>query len=87
VVARDLRAITAFIKANPGLTSVTCTGSTSGIPAKSTDQALATARATNACNIVKRLVPGVTTFISTITGQGVGQFHRAVIITGQGIRP
>jgi uncharacterized repeat protein (TIGR02543 family) len=87
VVARDLRAITAFIKANPGLTSVTCTGSTSGVPAKSTDQALATARATNACNIVKRLVPGVTTSISTITGQGVGQFHRAVIITGQGSRP
>ncbi len=87
VVARDLRAITAFIKANPGLTSVTCTGSTSGIPAKSTDQALATARATNACNIVKRLVPGITTSISTITGQGVGQFHRAVIITGQGTRP
>lgn len=87
VVARDLRAITAFIKANPGLTSVTCTGSTSGVPAKSTDQALATARATNACNIVKRLVPGVTTSISTITGQGVGQFHRAVIITGQGTRP
>jgi hypothetical protein len=87
VVARDLRAITAFINANPGLTSITCTGSTSGIPAKSTDQALATARATNACNIVKRLVPGITTSISTITGQGVGQFHRAVIITGQGIRP
>jgi hypothetical protein len=87
VVARDLRAITAFIKANPGLTSVTCTGSTSGIPAKSTDRALATARATNACNIVKRLVPGITTSISTITGKGVGQFHRAVIITGQGTRP
>jgi uncharacterized repeat protein (TIGR02543 family) len=87
VVARDLRAITAFIQANPGLTSVTCTGSTSGVPAKSTDRALATARATNACNIVKRLVPGITTSISTITGQGVGQFHRAVIITGQGIRP
>ena len=86
VVTRDLRAITAFIKANPGLTSVTCTGSTSGVPAKATDAALATARAQNACRVVSMLVPGIKTSIAISTGQGTGQFFRAVTISGEGVR-
>lgn len=86
VVAADRRAIEAFIKANPGLTNVTCVGSTSGVPAKSTDLALATARAENACQIVKDLVPGVTTRIATSVGKGSGQFFRAVTIFGRGVK-
>ena len=86
VIAKDLRAIRSFINANPGLTSVTCNGLTSGVPARSTDAALATARALNACRIVERLVPGVKTKITTTTGSGTGQFFRAVIISGEGTR-
>ena len=86
VVGKDLRAIRSFINANPGLTSVTCNGITSGVPARSTDTALATARAQNACRIVERLVPGVKTKITTTTGSGTGQFFRAVIISGEGAR-
>ena len=86
VVPTDRTAIERFISSNPGLTSVTCTGSTSGVPARSTDLALATARAENACRIVKALLPEVETKIATRTGRGVGQFHRAVILSGTGIR-
>ena len=84
VVARDLQAITTFIKANPGLKSVTCVGSTSGKPALASDPALAKARAENACRLVKSLVPGVTTRIVTNVGKGTGQFFRAVTIFGSG---
>ena len=84
VVARDRAAITAFIKANPGLTHVTCVGSTSGIPALETDPALAMARAKNACSVVESLVPGVKTRLVTSTGRGVGQFFRAVTLFGKG---
>ena len=86
VMASDRRAIANFLKAHPGLTEITCIGSTSGVPAKSTDAALATARATNACKIVKELAPSISTKISTSTGRGVGQFYRAVTLTGKGVR-
>lgn len=86
VVARDQRAIAAFIKENPGLTSINCEGSTSGVPAIRTDAALATARAQNACRIVARLVPGIKTTISISTGQGIGQYYRAVTLSGEGVR-
>ena len=84
VVARDLQAITTFIKANPGLKSVTCVGSTSGKPALASDPALAKARAENACRLIKSLVPGVTTRTLTNVGKGTGQFFRAVTIFGSG---
>jgi uncharacterized repeat protein (TIGR02543 family) len=87
VVEADRRAITAFIRANPGLTHVTCVGSTSGVPAIETDPALAAARANNACDIVESLVPGVTTTIKTNVGLGVGQFFRAVTLFGKGTKP
>ena len=85
VVNTDRAAITAFINANPGLTYVTCLGSTSGTPAIASDEALALARAKNACSIVEELVPGVTTRLATITGAGKGQFFRAVTLFGRGI--
>lgn len=86
VVARDLAAITRFIQDNPGLKTVTCQGSTSGVPALSSDPALARARAENACRIVSQLVPGITTRIAISTGKGTGQFFRAVTIFGRGER-
>ena len=87
IVAADREAITAFIAANPGLTHITCVGSTSGQPASPTDQALAMARAENACAVVENLVPGITTRMVTSTGRGVGQFYRAVTLFGKGQRP
>ena len=86
IVAADREAITAFIAANPGLTPITCVGSTSGQPASPTDQALAMARAENACSVVENLVPGITTRMVTSTGRGVGQFYRAVTLFGKGLR-
>ena len=85
VVGSDRAAITAFVNANPGLTYVTCLGSTSGTPAIASDEALALARAKNACSIVEELAPGVTTRLATITGAGKGQFFRAVTLFGRGI--
>ena len=84
VVSSDRAAITAFVNANPGLNYVTCLGSTSGRPAIASDEALALARAKNACSIVEELVPGVTTRLATITGAGSGQFFRAVTLFGRG---
>ncbi|MCF8529349.1 MAG: InlB B-repeat-containing protein [Aquiluna sp.] len=86
IVASDRNAITSFIRANPGLTHVTCVGSTSGKPASPSDRALAMARAQNACSVVKTLVPGVQTTLATSTGRGVGQFFRAVTLFGKGVR-
>lgn len=86
VVARDQAAISAFINANPGLTHVTCVGSTSGRPALPTDRALAMSRAKNACSVVESLVPGVKTRLVANTGRGVGQFFRAVTLFGKGER-
>lgn len=80
VIARDRAAIAAFINQYKGITSVKCVGSTSGVPAKSTDPALATARAKNACDIVKTLVPNATFTLETSTGKGVGQRFRSVTI-------
>ena len=78
VVSADEAAIAKFINANPGITHVTCVGSTSGVPALATDKALAQARAENACGIVEKLVPGVKVRYNTSTGFGVGQWYRAV---------
>ena len=80
VIARDRAAINAFIKQYKGITSVRCVGSTSGVPAKRTDPALARARAKNACDIVKTLVPNATYTLETSTGKGVGQRFRSVTV-------
>ena len=80
VIARDRAAITAFINQYKGITSVKCVGSTSGVPAKRTDPALAQARAKNACDIVKTLVPNATFTLETSTGKGIGQRFRSVTI-------
>lgn len=80
VTSRDRAAITAFISQYKGIVDVRCVGSTSGIPAKKTDPALARARAINACDIVKSLVPNARITIETSTGKGIGQRFRSVTI-------
>ena len=80
VTSRDRAAITAFISQYKGIVDVRCVGSTSGIPAKKTDPALARARAVNACDIVKALVPNARITIETSTGKGIGQRFRSVTI-------
>ena len=80
VIARDRAAISAFINQYKGITTVRCVGSTSGVPAKRTDPAPAAARARNACDIVKRLVPNATISLETSTGKGIGQRFRSVTI-------
>lgn len=85
VIDSDRKAITEFVEANPGIRVVTCLGSTSGVPAIETDEALALARAENACSIVKELVPDVETKIASSTGVGVGQWYRAVSIFARGL--
>lgn len=80
VVESDRLAITRFIDSFTGIQRVTCVGRTSGVPAISSDEALALARATNACGIVSDLVPDATVSLKTATGQGIGQKYRSVII-------
>ena len=86
VVESDKLDIQSFIESNPGLERVTCLGSTSGVPALPTDAELAESRASNACAIVKDLLPEVATKTAYVTGRGVGQFHRAVVLYGVGAR-
>jgi hypothetical protein len=77
-------AIEEFVRANPGLTKITCVGSTSGREIPGSDLALATARAKSACDVVRKLVPGVEIRLATNVGKGTGKFHRAVTLFGVG---
>lgn len=79
-------AIERFVAENPGLTRVTCVGSTSGPAIPVSDIALAKARAENVCKILRELVPGLQTRISTQVGKGTGRFFRAVSLYGAGVR-
>lgn len=83
IASADLRAITAFVAAHPGLKRVTCVGSTSGTPAVLSDRILAKLRAENACALIRRLAPGVQTTLAISTGRGSGQFYRAVSLFGK----
>ena len=80
VIAADENAIRAFLGQYENVTRITCIGSTSGVPAISTDEALATARAENACRIAREVFPDAVVSLKTNTGVGTGQFYRAVSI-------
>lgn len=80
IALKDKQAIAKFIKQYKGITTVTCIGSTSGVPAKRTDAALARSRAKNACDYVKTLLPGAKITLQGSTGKGVGQKFRSVTI-------
>ena len=85
VISADEKAITAFLGKYQGITSITCLGSTSGVPAVPTDMRLATNRANNACDIARKLNPEAKITIRAITGRGIGQFHRSVSIFVAGV--
>lgn len=72
--------ITAAFVANPGVTKVTCTGSTSGTRATASDRRLALRRAQAACNLVKQINPGVETELKTRPASGVGARFRSVTL-------
>lgn len=78
IASQDVSAITSFINKYSGIKKVTCVGSTSGVPAIETDQALAQARASNACDIIRKLAPDAQFTLKTSTGKGVGQLFRSV---------
>lgn len=80
VQGRDLNAIQAFVNRFKGIENVTCVGSTSGVPAKPTDAALALARAKSACDVVTSLVPDAKVTLKTSVGKGIGQQFRSVHI-------
>lgn len=86
VLKNNKLAIEEFVRANPGLKKVTCVGSTSGPEVPGSDLALARARAKNACDLVRSLVPGIQTRLATNVGKGTGSFHRAVTLFGMGER-
>lgn len=87
VVEADRVAILKWIRNNPGINEVICLGSTSGVPKILTDPSLARKRATNACAIISRELPGVKVSIRYENGKGIGQFFRAVQITVKGSTP
>ncbi|MCF8529540.1 MAG: hypothetical protein K9G13_06565 [Aquiluna sp.] len=80
VTSADSSAIKNFIQDYDGITNITCVGSTSGVPAVATDEALAKARAQNSCDLVESLVPGAKVKVLTSTGKGIGQNYRSVRI-------
>ena len=80
IVSADDEAIRAFLGQYENVTRITCIGSTSGVPAVPSDEALATARAENACRIAREMFPDAAVSLKTNTGSGVGQFYRAVSI-------
>lgn len=77
-------AIVEFLADHPGATHVTCVGLTSGIPALPSDLALAELRAKNACDVVRKNLPGVKVKELTKVGAGVGSDYRGVRIYVRG---
>ena len=63
---------------------IICTGSTSGTRATASDRRLALRRAQEACNLAKRLVPGVVTEVRANPASGIGARFRSVSITISG---
>ena len=86
VLPADRAAISAFLSQYSNITHVTCVGSTSGVPAAPTDQALANSRAANACGVAKSLVPNATVREVGVTGRGIGQAFRSVTIYVRGLK-
>lgn len=86
VLPADRAAISAFLSQYSNITHVTCVGSTSGVPAAPTDQALANSRAANACGVAESLVPNATIREVGVTGRGVGQAFRSVTIYVRGLK-
>jgi hypothetical protein len=79
--------IRSFLKKNPELSKITCTGYTAG-PVKRTDRALAKKRAANVCAYIETIKPAVVTQVAGRTpGLPFSPLSRKVIIRGYSITP
>ena len=72
--------IAATIRTFTEAQSIVCTGSTSGTRATASDRRLALRRAQEACELAKRLVPGVITEVRANPASGVGPRFRSVTV-------
>jgi hypothetical protein len=76
-----------FLRKNPELSRITCTGYTAG-PVKRTDRALAKKRATNVCSYIEKIKPAVVTKVAGRTpGLPLKPSSRKVIIRGYSVTP
>jgi hypothetical protein len=82
--AIDKRAIRKFLRQNPGVSQVTCVGTSSGVPSTKSDRKLARARAAAACKFVVKVVPSVSTKTAIRVGQGNSKKFRSVILRIEG---
>lgn len=79
--------IRAFLRKNPEISRITCTGYTAG-PVKRTDRALAKKRATNVCSYIERVKPGIVTRVAARTpGLPLSPLSRKVVIRGTSVNP
>lgn len=73
----------AFMKQNPGVKAITCTGYTAGTPVAPGDRQLARARAKAVCGFIKTIKPEVaTTILGKTPGLPWGAASRKVLLRG-----
>lgn len=79
--------IKAFLKKNPNISKISCTGYTAG-PVKKSHMALAKKRASNVCAYIERIRPGVDTTVAAKTlGLPFSPLSRKVVIRGSSVNP
>ena len=79
--AAAARGIRSAVSSLGQASKIVCTGSTSGTRATASDRRLALRRAQEACDLAKRLVPGVVTEVRANPASGVGARFRNVTVT------
>lgn len=76
-----------FLRNNPELTRITCTGYTAG-PVKPSDKTLAKQRATNVCAFIEKIKPAIETKVAGRTpGLPLRPSSRKVVIRGFSVTP
>lgn len=78
--AAAARGIRSAVSSLGEASKIVCTGSTSGTRATASDRRLALRRAQEACDLAKRLVPGVITEVRANPASGVGARFRSVTV-------
>jgi len=73
-----IRGLKSEITGNSPISSVICTGYTSGTVKSAAARALANQRAKRACELVSRLSPGATTVLNVKPAQGIGSSFRGI---------
>lgn len=74
------RGIRSAVSSLGSASKIVCVGSTSGTRATASDRRLALRRAQEACNLAKRLVPGVVTEVRANPASGIGARFRSVTV-------